>query len=343
MPTPVKAALISAVFLILLVIAVGNPSAFIHAGTMYSNGDLDGTKGYDGQFFFWIARDGFAGAAHIDGPVLRFMRIGYPATARILAAGFAGLVPLALIAVNIAAITATVYLLAKMIGWWSLAYLAYGGTLFAFRLDLAEPLCYLLILLAFVALEDDRPRRAIVWLMLGALTKELALVAAAAFALYGLLSGRLLRAAGLVALPLAAWLGWIIVLHEVFGVWPWIYPAAHLEFPGAGWLAITAIPDSILTGLWLALPALALVGITGAEVVLDGIRRDALLTGAGALFLLMAPRESWIDPVAALRIGGLMVLPGLIFLAAYPKLSRPVAALWALSGGLVLIVPGLFF
>lgn len=351
MHTPAKTALVSALCLLALAGIVGNPIAFAHAGTMFSGGyyNPEGTAGYDGQFFFYIARDGFAGADYIDGPALRYMRIAYPVAARAAVLGFEGMIPLGLIAVNIAAITATVYVLAALLsarglsGWWALVYLAYGGTLFAFRLNLAEPLCFLLILLALVALEHDQSGRSVWWLILAALTKELALVGAAALAVHALLSRRWLRAVVLFSIPLLVWLAWLAVLRAVFGVWPWIYPAAHLEYPLAGWLAIEPLTDTILTGLWLAVPAVLLAVGASVDALLDGSRQDALLAGAGALFVLIMPRESWVDPVAALRIGGIMVLPGLLFLAAYPKLCRPLAVLWALSGSLALAVPGLFF
>ena len=50
----------------------------------FSELNPQGTTGYDGQFAYYIARDGFAAAPNLDNPSWRFQRIIYPALARAL-------------------------------------------------------------------------------------------------------------------------------------------------------------------------------------------------------------------------------------------------------------------
>ncbi|HRF96873.1 MAG TPA: hypothetical protein PLZ51_16810, partial [Aggregatilineales bacterium] len=62
--------------------------AFAHIGTEHSLGipkDEGGTTGYDGQFAYFIARDGAGAEPLMDGASLRYQRIFYPLLARALA------------------------------------------------------------------------------------------------------------------------------------------------------------------------------------------------------------------------------------------------------------------
>lgn len=81
--------------------------AFPHIGTLYSLGILKadgGTVGYDGQFTYFIARDGAGAEPFIDGASLRYQRIIYPLFARLLAVGQADLIPYTLILINVLAL-----------------------------------------------------------------------------------------------------------------------------------------------------------------------------------------------------------------------------------------------
>ena len=51
-----------------LIIANGDPKAFILIGTRFSEGDPQGTEGYDGQFAYQIAMNPSGAAPYVDVP-----------------------------------------------------------------------------------------------------------------------------------------------------------------------------------------------------------------------------------------------------------------------------------
>jgi len=135
----------------------GDPLTFVLQGTQFSENDLLGSQGYDGQFVYQIALSPGEAAAHLDVSAYRYQRILYPLLARLLAFGQPLLIPWTLILVNVAAIGlgtwATQALLAdqRVSRWYALVYGLYGGQLVALRTDLTEPLAYGLAQVAMLA------------------------------------------------------------------------------------------------------------------------------------------------------------------------------------------------
>lgn len=148
--------------------------------------------GYDGQAYYYIAVAPSSAACCLDNPAYRYSRIAYPLMARALALGNPGLVPWAMLAINLVAISVTVALLAGWLrrkglsGWWALVYGFYPGLFQAFQLDVTEPLAYALVAAAVFILEFGGRRR-LLWagLLFGlaALTRETTLVFPAIYAL----------------------------------------------------------------------------------------------------------------------------------------------------------------
>src|SRR5262245_66439353 len=56
-----------------------NPLWFVWIGEHYAYHDPNGRSGYDGQFVYYIARDGLDAVPHLDSPSYRLGRILYPA------------------------------------------------------------------------------------------------------------------------------------------------------------------------------------------------------------------------------------------------------------------------
>ena len=148
--------------------------------------------GYDGQFFYRLALDplNFRLTAYgitVDRPY-RFMRIGYPALTWLVSLGQHGLVPVMLVAVNVAAIGALGWLggiFAKQAGRHALAGLllpAYFGLITSLSRDTAEPLAAACLLGGLLAVRARRPVLAALLLAYGALTRETVMVAVAAIA-----------------------------------------------------------------------------------------------------------------------------------------------------------------
>jgi hypothetical protein len=129
----------------------GDPLMFALVGTRYSQGDLGGTQGYDGQFAYFIARDPSDGCQLCDVPAYRYQRILYPLLAWVLAFGRPEAVPWTLIAINVVALVGGTYFTERLLAaggvsrWYALAYGLYGGLVAGLRLNLTEPLAYGLV------------------------------------------------------------------------------------------------------------------------------------------------------------------------------------------------------
>ena len=196
------------------------------------------TYGYDGQFFYRLAVNplNFAHTAYgitMDRPY-RYMRIGYPALTWLVSLGQHSLVPVMLVAVNVAAIGALGYLggvFAVRGGRHALAGLlvpGYFGLLTSVSRDTAEPLAAVLLLAGLLAVRDRRPVLAGVLLACGALTRETVMVAVAAIAIIrvtGILRGRVtgsrpgrddLAWVG----PAVAFAAWQVVVKAAIGTFP---------------------------------------------------------------------------------------------------------------------------
>src|SRR4051812_24326300 len=84
-----------------------NPLWFVWIGERYASGDPHGRTGYDGQFVYYIARDGVDAVPHLDSPAYRLGRILYPALAAGVSGGHQALIPWAMVLINFAAIVTT--------------------------------------------------------------------------------------------------------------------------------------------------------------------------------------------------------------------------------------------
>jgi hypothetical protein len=193
------------------------------------------TYGYDGQFFYRLALNplNFHHTAYgitMDRPY-RFMRIGYPVITWLVSAGQHSLVPVMLVAVNIAAIAALGWLGARFAldgGRHALAGLlvpGYFGLLTSLGRDTAEPLAAACLLAGLLAVRARRPALAAFFLAYGALTRETVMVAVAALAIVrvtGMLRGRVRPGRDDLAwvVPAAAFAVWEVVVKLAIGTVP---------------------------------------------------------------------------------------------------------------------------
>ena len=149
--------------------------------------------GYDGQFFYRMAINpadlsSTAYGITFDAPY-RLMRIGYPVLVWLASFGHGSLVPMMLVAVNVAAMAAMGVvgaMLARDGGYHALCGLLlpmYFGLLTSVSRDTAEPVACAFLLAGLLAMRRRRPVLAGVLLACGALTRETAMVAVAAIAL----------------------------------------------------------------------------------------------------------------------------------------------------------------
>lgn len=338
---------------ILLVNSDGDPLTFAWIGTKFAERDPLGTVGYDGQFAYYIARDGAAAVPYIDGPSLRYQRILYPLLSRALAFGQTDLVPWTLILVNVAAHSIGAALMAFLLTqhgvspYWGMIYGLWLGALYGIRFNLNEPLCFMLALLAVLAYQREKYLLAIFLLMLSTMTKELGMIFAFGMALHAFMRGKWRWSILIIGGPLLLFLVWWLIMRLWFGTLPTIYPAAKFHLlPFYGLFTVSSVPEFVMLFLWLALPALFLLALA-----LRTLRRTHKITlelalfAPGLVFLLGMPDVSWQDPVAAYRVGMPLLITGLLFAAKhYPHSVRWLGALWLPSAlvfiGLVgLLVP----
>ncbi len=193
------------------------------------------TYGYDGQFFYRLALNplNFHHTAYgitMDRPY-RYMRVGYPAFTWLVSLGQHFLVPVMLVAVNIAAIGALGYLGALFAaegGRHALAGLlmpGYFGLITSLSRDTAEPLAAACLLAGLLAIRARRPVLAAALLAYGALTRETVMVAVAAIAIMrviGIVRGR--------TRPGREDLAWVVPA-VVFAAWEVVVKAATGSVP----------------------------------------------------------------------------------------------------------------
>jgi len=296
------------------------PLWFVWIGERWSDGVAGGRTGYDGQFVYYIARDGWAALPHLDAPAYRFSRILYPLLARLLGGGDPAW---AMLAINYAAVVGAAAAGARWLAargvtpWWVLAYAASSGVVFAYSRDCTEPLAYGLALAGSAAWLDGRRSVGFALLALAPLAREAAVLFAAGLAVAALCERRWRTAAALAAsaLPMAAWQ---------------IYLALHVPAPTAGVLRLLSIvplagafplsgdPPHLAALLFLGLPALALLPGALAWIGRQPGSPFAWLIAAHALLLLIAPAESYLHVLGLARVSvGLTAS----LLLAFPLLS----------------------
>ncbi len=357
--------------------------AFSHIGTRFSLGipkDAGGTTGYDGQFAYFIARDGAGAEPFMDGASLRYQRIFYPLLARALAFGQADLVPYTLVLINIIALGVGAGALAYILTWaggngyLALVYTLWLGNLFALRFNLHEILCFALALVAVIAYMHRRYIPTIGLLILATMTKEIGFLIAIGLALHAVFGRGKVRWAMLIAgAPLLTFLLWWGFMRLWFGTLPTQYPAAKLHLiPLQGMFdTLTATYEItgaartvnfILLALFLGIPTV-LLGILWLMTIIKQVRSQPLapvyrrfgmvmrseyslplwllLPCVG--FVLTMPDVSWRDPAAAYRVAVPSVIGGMIFMAGfYPKKLKWLVALWLPATAMLLMLPELW-
>jgi hypothetical protein len=183
----------------LVVVAHGQINRFVMAERPFVNPALAPKglhvlpkNGYDGQFFYRLALNPFnlhrsAYGITFDSK-FRAQRIGYPVLAWLVSFGQHQWVPVTLVLVNIAALTAIGYLGGRFAmeanrhPLWGLLVVGYFGFVFSLGRDIAEPVAAAFLLGGMLAYRRHRPVVAGLLLAYGALSRETVMVAVAAIA-----------------------------------------------------------------------------------------------------------------------------------------------------------------
>jgi hypothetical protein len=293
------------------------------------NHDAPNGSGFDGQLYYYIALDPPNARYYIDTNEvgLRYERIVYPITARVLALGQPSLVPYALLLINLAAIALGTLAVAAWLRrkgvspWFAAIYGFYPGLLISLQRDLTEPLAYALVA-AGIYLFSYGGQRRLIWaglaFGLAALTRETTILFPLVYALWlfpnwrrsGLL-------AGLSLLPLAAYEGFL---------WKWLgsigTPSGPSIIPFQGlfandWSLVRQGPEIIgiilpaLICLGLAIVALA-KGLWRVEVV-------ALFANIAGVVLFL-PNSAWDAYTTSGRVSAGVVLAAINCIPLLPRL-----------------------
>jgi len=157
-----------------------------------------GYAGYDGQFYYRLALNPFNWSKTAYGITMdqnyRYTRIGYPFLTWLLSFGQHNLVPIALVAVNLAGVAAMAFLGALFArdsgrhALWGLAFAAYFGLAISVGRDTAEPLAEAMMLAGLLAYRRQRWGWSAAAFAYGAITRETVLFAPAAIAVVRLIS-----------------------------------------------------------------------------------------------------------------------------------------------------------
>jgi hypothetical protein len=229
------------VLLRLWLAAGGNITKFVRAAAPFSDRNrvppglfVFPSDGYDGQFYYRLALDP-ANLHHeafgitLDSP-FRLQRIGYPALAWLVSLGQHSWVPVALVVVNVLALSAIGLvggMLARDCGRPALCGLllaGYFGFFISVGCDLTEPAAAACLLGGVLAYRRGRPVLAGLLFAYGALTRETVLIVPLAIGLT-----RLVTAARRPARPGAGDLAWCLPVIA-FGGWQLVLRAATGTF-----------------------------------------------------------------------------------------------------------------
>jgi hypothetical protein len=222
--------------------AGGNITKFVRAAAPFSDRNrvpqglfVFPSNGYDGQFYYRLALDP-ANLHHeafgiiLDSP-FRLQRIGYPALAWLGSLGQRSWVPVALVVVNVLALSAIGLaggMLARDCGRHALCGLllaGYFGFFISVGCDLTEPVAAACLLGGVLGYRRGRPVLAGLSFAYGALTRETVMIVPLAIGLTRLVTA-LRRPAGPVrpgagdlawCLPVIAFGGWQLVLRAATG------------------------------------------------------------------------------------------------------------------------------
>jgi len=328
-PTLVVFAVAIGVVLVVLATNQWDPMAFIRLGTRFSQGDPNGTIGYDGQFVYQIALDPLGAAPYIDIPAYRYQRILYPLAGRLLSLGQPELIPWVLIALNIVALVITTHVMTLLLArnrlsrWYAVTVGVFAGQLVSLRFVVNEPLALMFALLAIYAFETERRRWGAVFLALSVLSKETALLFVAGYLLYYLIKKqwRLFIEVGLISLtPFIILQAILWVTLAEIGVRSGGEGATAFNFIPFGSLLAFGLADPqvlitvlIMLGPLVILPTLALI-----VVVIRFLRHHdpipvAIILALHLLLMVTLPFSTYVDLPGVLRLTSGLVVSTIVF------------------------------
>ncbi|HSQ26614.1 MAG TPA: hypothetical protein VLM80_05770 [Anaerolineales bacterium] len=338
MPALVVFLLAASLVGLILVQVGGDAMYFVRIGTYFSQGDPQGSKGYDGQFTYAIARElqPQSAARYLDVPAYRYQRILMPILARLLSLGNLDLLPWVLLLIGLVSLAAVTLAVAAFMveqnvsAWYALVLGLFPGMLLALIVDLPEPLAYALAAWGLVWL--GRAKNWLAWICLGlaVFAKEVMLIFVAAAFLDYIGRKDYRSALGLIlitAFPFVLFQLWLFGQFGHFGIGSGGDMATPFEWiPFMGLMRIAAYSLPYFLAMLLVFgPSILLPAIWGLWVSfrtwIQGERNVIVLAlGLNALSILAMPFSTFRETGGLLRYMVGLVLMVLLFAGRYQKL-----------------------
>ncbi len=311
----------------------GNPYWFVWLGERFQNLDPAGRLGYDGQFTYYIATQGWEATPHLDLPAYRYQRILLAALAGWVGQAQGVAVAWSLVGINLVAVTAGVALLAcwlRQAGlspWYALTYGSYVGLLMAYSRDLNEPLAYGLAIGGLVSWPQRRPLSLLAF-ALAALAKEQTLLLPIGLGLGMLAQRRWRPALSLVLVPLPL-LGWELHLYTRLLQWGVGLGSSPGLIPLQGILSqLTLEPGRLSSALFVAWP-----GVVALGAAMWGLARAPRQEGwwlllVQALFVVLLPADVYDHIMHAGRNAMGLVIAAIWVFPHLPTWARLTTLAW---------------
>ncbi len=239
-PSLVVALLYIFFFVVITLVHHYTPLSYVHIGTRFTLHIPSANPGYDGQFYYQIARDPLHASQFLDKPPYRYQRIVYPMLIFVLSFGQTVLIPYVLLLVNFVAIVVSVEIAAYLLvnhglsPWFSLALGLYFGQAAALLFDTTEPFTYALVCVGLLLIEKRRLTGAALTMGLAVLSRDTAILFSLGYLLSFLLHRRWIDVARFALLACAPLLLWYGVLWSIFGETGVRFapPFEHIPFRG---------------------------------------------------------------------------------------------------------------
>lgn len=317
-------------YLVFSAVALGihdwNPLWFAWLGERYAQFDPVGRSGYDGQFVYFLARDGANAFPHLDNPPYRLQRILLAVIARTISFGQPNLIPWALIFINLVIIVLACYVLGQWLHmnqvspWYALAYGLYVGIFMAFSRDLTEPLAYGLAACGLALWTWKKRASAAVLLALATITKETTLLFPLSLAIAQLVQKNWKNTAVALAC-LTPLLAWEIYLFSSLHVLPLQAGATLQLIPLGGILPqLNMEPGRLSAFVFVALPALLAMILSVVALVKHPRQELAWLILSQSVFAVLMPIQVYDHVMHAARNATGLVLATMF---ALPRLNVP--------------------
>lgn len=293
---------------------------YVHLGTIWTAHLRGGTWGYDGQFYYQLARDPLGAQAFMDNAPYRYQHILYPLVVHLLSFGQVALIPYVLLLVNWLSIVLSVEIISRLLvkhglsPWFSLAPGLYFGQTAAFAFDTAEPFTYLLVCIGLWLLEEDFLTWAALFMGLATLSRETAVLFPIGYALFFLIRKRWQDVARFIILGILPLVVWLVLLRIIFGKTGITFTPPFEQTPFAGIFLYSQAPRKFwLLLLLMFIPTSGSWLLAGRQLLRRQLGPMLLIWLANLALITFLSHHSYGELISCGRIGIGLVLAGLLY------------------------------